>query len=160
MSKGALAAYAPGAISDRSDPDLSIDQPSILTAAGGRSRARSCCRAVRSFIAGDGHDRVGDTIDLVAQHGPPATVTMRIVGIAASVSTPEVRAWMSPSDLAGFVPAGSAPNQTMLYRVANPDSQQSLAAVHDAITASLPDGAVASTQTGWRCAPASTRQPS
>ena len=64
---------------------------------------------------------------------------------------------MSPADLAGFVPAGSAPNQTMLYRVANPDSQQSLAAVHDAITASLPAGAVASSST-WLALRSSVNQ--
>ena len=39
-----------------------------------------------------------------------------MVGIAASVSTPDVAAWMSPTDLAALTP-GTKPAQEMLYRV-------------------------------------------
>ena len=47
--------------------------------------------------------------------GPP-TVTQTVVGIAASVSTPDVAGWMSPADLAALT-GGERPVRQMLYRV-------------------------------------------
>ena len=70
VSKGDLAAYSPGAISDRSDQDLSIDRPSILSGRWWQSQGEIVLSRNESFIAGDGHDSVGDTIDLVALAGP------------------------------------------------------------------------------------------
>ena len=47
---------------------------------------------------------------------PEPARTLTVVGIAASVSTPDVAAWMSPADLAALTPE-AAPAREMLYRV-------------------------------------------
>jgi putative ABC transport system permease protein len=71
-------------------------------------------------------------------------VTLTIVGIARSVSTPDVSLWTSPQDVATI--AGDRPVlQEMLYRVSSPASAADLTAAAAQITAGLPADSVAST---------------
>jgi putative ABC transport system permease protein len=78
-----------------------------------------------------------------AQREPALTLT--VVGIAASVSTPDVAAWMSPADLEALSP-DAKPAQEMLYRVDPSSTAVDLAAALGRITSSLPaDAVVAST---------------
>ena len=73
-------------------------------------------------------------------------MTLTVVGIAQSVSTPDVAAWMSPSDLAAIDPE-TAPARQMLYRVEPSATAADLQAAVAAITEGLPPDAVASTYT-------------
>jgi putative ABC transport system permease protein len=71
---------------------------------------------------------------------------LTIVGIAGSVSTPDVSAWMSPTDIIVLVPKGS-PEQEILYRVTPSQTAADLAAATASITHGLPAGAVGGSQT-------------
>ena len=71
-------------------------------------------------------------------------MTLTVVGIAQSVSTPDVAAWMSPSDLAAIDP-DTAPARQMLYRVEPSATAADLQAAVAAITEGLSPDAVAST---------------
>jgi putative ABC transport system permease protein len=71
-------------------------------------------------------------------------ITLTVVGIAQSVSTPEVAAWMSPSDLAAIEPEKALARQ-MLYRVEPSATAADLQVAAAAITEGLPPDAVAST---------------
>ncbi len=71
---------------------------------------------------------------------------LTIVGIAGSVSTPDVSAWMSPTDVVALVPQGS-PEQEMLYRVTPSATAADLAAATASITRGLPAEAVGGSQT-------------
>ncbi|HKB28474.1 MAG TPA: FtsX-like permease family protein, partial [Candidatus Limnocylindrales bacterium] len=80
---------------------------------------------------------------------PPDTgsaITLTVVGIAASVSTPDVVAWISPAEVAALTPGGS-PAREMFYRVEPATSAANLAAATAAITRNLPAGALARTVT-------------
>jgi len=48
---------------------------------------------------------------------PGKSVTATVVGIAASVSTPDVAGWLSPSDILTLVGPDAPPDRQMLYRV-------------------------------------------
>ena len=48
---------------------------------------------------------------------PGKGVTATVVGIAASVSTPDVAGWLSPSDILTLVGPDAPPDRQMLYRV-------------------------------------------
>jgi putative ABC transport system permease protein len=73
--------------------------------------------------------------------GPGRTLT--VVGIAGSVSTPNVAAWTSPDDVAA-VSGNRPPDLQMLYRVEASATAGDLAAATTAITAGLPANAVTS----------------
>ncbi len=75
------------------------------------------------------------------------TLRLAVVGIAASVSTPDVAAWMSPGDVAALAVGGQGLHQQMLYRVAPAATAADLSAAVTAITADLPADAVASAST-------------
>ena len=77
---------------------------------------------------------------------PEPARTLTVVGIAASVSTPDVAAWMSPTDLAALTP-GTKPAQEMLYRVDPSSTAADLAAAVGRITSSLPADAVVTSTT-------------
>jgi putative ABC transport system permease protein len=108
---------------------------------------------------------VGETIDVYlaptgpvkggsgskARPGPVAlpttpAVTLTIVGIARSVSTPDVALWTSPQDVM-TIAGGRAPLQEMLYRVSSSGSVADLTGAAAQITAGLPASVVASTAT-------------
>jgi putative ABC transport system permease protein len=72
---------------------------------------------------------------------PTPAVTLTVVGIAASVSTPNVAAWISPTDLVALTP-DTKPAQEMLYRVDPSRTAEDLAAAIGRITSSLPANAV------------------
>ena len=72
---------------------------------------------------------------------PEAALTLTVVGIAASVSTPDVAAWMSPEDIATLT-TGARPAHEMLYRVEPSATAADLAAATAEITGRLPAGAV------------------
>ncbi len=44
-------------------------------------------------------------------------MTATVVGIAASVSTPDVAGWLSPSDILTLAGPDAPPDRQMLYRV-------------------------------------------
>src|SRR4029079_15922578 len=75
---------------------------------------------------------------------PETKVTATVVGIARSVSTPDVAAWLSPHDITAVV---GAAEQELLYRVDPSATEADLAEAMRAITAALPADAVAGTQT-------------
>ena len=77
---------------------------------------------------------------------PEPARTLTVVGIAASVSTPDVAAWMSPTDLAALNP-GTEPAQQMLYRVDPSGNAADLAAAIGSITSTLPADAVVTSTT-------------
>ena len=77
---------------------------------------------------------------------PVPARTLTVVGIAASVSTPDVAAWMSPTDLAALTP-GVAPAREMLYRVDPSGTAADLSAAVARITATLPAEAVTGSTT-------------
>ncbi|HEX6867613.1 MAG TPA: FtsX-like permease family protein, partial [Candidatus Limnocylindrales bacterium] len=95
---------------------------------------------------------VGDRIQVfppVADKRAATTVTGRtltVVGIAGSVSTPEVTAWMSPEDVIGIDPART-PLQQMLYRVDPSATEADLRSAIGSITSSLGAEAVSDTRT-------------
>lgn len=74
------------------------------------------------------------------------TAILTIVGIAATVSTPDVAAWMSPGDIAALTP-GSPPARQMLYRVDPAATETDLSAAMTSITEDLPSEAVVATRT-------------
>ena len=69
---------------------------------------------------------------------PVPARTLTVVGIAASVSTPDVAAWMSPTDLAALDPRTSHPLSEMLYRVDPSGTAADLSAAVARITATPP----------------------
>jgi putative ABC transport system permease protein len=150
VAHGLPMSFVPGTISDRADPATTVDKVTILSGRWWQNPGEIVLSRPEASIAGPGGRSVGvgDTIELaplpgpatpgIAQHAPLTPATFRIVGIAADLSTPDTRAWLSPSDLAQFVPAGSAADLQMLYRVADPSTDTSLAAERDAIAATLP----------------------
>lgn len=110
--------------------------------------------------------RVGDIVRAYSQAAEPArdkiqvgrgapagpepllgpSLDLTVVGIAASVSTPDVALWASPTDIASLAP-GRVPNQQMLYRVTPAASAADLAAAMAQITANVSPSAVTGTQT-------------
>jgi putative ABC transport system permease protein len=74
------------------------------------------------------------------------TATLTVVGIAASVSTPVVAAWMSPADIAALTP-GTPPARQMLYRVDPAATATDLSAALTSLTDDLPADAVLATRT-------------
>jgi putative ABC transport system permease protein len=67
-----------------------------------------------------------------------ATVKLTVVGFAnGSISTPDVRAWMSPADVTTLAPTGSTPDLQMLYRVAPSATSDDLAKATSLITAGV-----------------------
>ncbi len=77
---------------------------------------------------------------------PVPVARLTVVGIAASVSTPDVAAWMSPTDLAKLT-LDAKPIQEMLYRIAPAASAADLSGALARITANLPTAAVAGSTT-------------
>jgi putative ABC transport system permease protein len=74
-----------------------------------------------------------------------AAVTLTVVGIAESVSTPDVAAWLSPGDLAtlaGPASSSSTSAKEMLYRVDPSGTDADLAAAMSRISRDLPSTAV------------------
>ncbi len=154
-----------GAISGRDRPDTAVDRIVL-------ERGRWWTSAGEIVVSERWAEVVGATLgDLVAVgqgpggdpgDGPPLPGlqppgargsggvapdrTLRLVGIAASVSTPRVVAWMSPADLAAVNPA-SAPKQQMLYRVKLSATESELADAVQAIAAGLPSGAMVTVST-------------
>ena len=134
--------------SGRSQPDASIDQVTMQAgrwwqAPGEAVLAESTARRLGK--------RVGDTVTAhPSQAGSSSSagpeVKLTIVGIAGSVSTPDVGAWMSPTDLATLVPNGP-PDQEMLYRVTPSSTAADLTAATAAITAGVPADAVVDSTT-------------
>jgi putative ABC transport system permease protein len=104
--------------------------------------------------------QVGDVIQVYSSppvtnskvEGPGAPVdageahSLTVVGIAASVSTPHVAVWMSPTDIDALSP-GHAPAQQMLYRVSPAGTDAELSVAAGNITGALPATAVLGTQT-------------
>ena len=85
--------------------------------------------------------------DPVGAQKPSPAVRLTVVGIAASVSTPDVAAWMSPADIATLADQGAPLLRQMLYRVDPSATPADLGVAVAAITASLPAEAVAQTST-------------
>jgi putative ABC transport system permease protein len=69
---------------------------------------------------------------------------MTVVGIAGSVSTPGVEAWMSPTDIIALSPGGM-PAQQMLYRVSPSATAADITTATTSITRGLPVDSVLST---------------
>ncbi len=70
---------------------------------------------------------------------PGTSVTATVVGIAASVSTPDVAGWLSPSDILTLVGPDAPPDRQMLYRVdpaaSAADLTAALARITDGVSA-------------------------
>ena len=159
-------------LSGRPAPDASIDSVSIIsgrwwTAPGevvlDQDMAdlldRQVGDAVDFFpapqVAAKGGLGGGSGVTVGPAAGPPSSTsadvgphTLTIVGIAASVSTPDVAAWMSPQDIAALSP-GRVPNEQMLYRVddAAAATTATLTAERATIVAGVPQQDLASSTT-------------
>lgn len=77
---------------------------------------------------------------------PEPATTLTVVGIAASVSTPAVAAWLSPTDI-GTLTSDTPPARQMLYRIDPSATAADLTAAAAAITASLPAAAIVDSST-------------
>jgi len=77
--------------------------------------------------------------------GPATRLT--VVGIAASVSTPDVAAWMSPADVATLAGDGPPPVRQMIYRIEPSATAADLSRATARITGDLPADAVVTTLT-------------
>ncbi len=137
-----------GQFSGRPKPDPSIDN---VTVEAGRWWQAPGEVVLDQSMARLLDRSVGDTVTLYPSSFGTGTDDapgrdLVVVGIAGSVSTPDVSAWMSPTDVAALVPEGQ-PEQEMLYRVAPSATAADLAAAAAAITHTLPSDAVRGTQT-------------
>jgi putative ABC transport system permease protein len=156
-AKGLPAGYVPGSISGRPAPDSTVDRLTLVQGHWWQQPGDIVLSRAQAGLAAAAGEQVGDSIVLaelggaatggIVTHGQPTTETFRIVGVAVSISSPDIRAWLSPTDLAAFVPAGQSVERQMLYRVSNPDDQGSLAAAQHAIAALVPQGALATAST-------------
>src|SRR4029078_9650521 len=72
--------------------------------------------------------------------------TLTVVGVAGSVTTPDVTLWMSPDDVVARDPV-RRPKQQMLYRVAPPAPQSGLRDAAASITAALAPDAIVDIRT-------------
>ena len=163
--KGGGTFVTGGPVSGRSRPDTSVDR--VVVSAGRWWQAPGEIVLAQSWAERFGLS-VGDTIKVSAlpaaaigakgtvlpQRGAPsgatpdlATKSLTIVGIAGSISTPEMHGWMSPSDIAALAPGGQVPAQQMLYRVTPSATTADLGAAAAAITHDLPAGAVTDSTT-------------
>jgi len=96
---------------------------------------------------GKGPDAVPGPPEAPGTTGPRPTLSATVVGIAGSVSTPDVAAWLSPSDVT-LLMAGRPTAKEMLYRVEPAATQADLVAAKARITAALDPRAVTG-QTTW-----------
>jgi putative ABC transport system permease protein len=148
-------------VSGRGSPDGSIDrvtinagrwwrQPGEATISqetalrlglevGGSIAVHPSRAADKGVAAGGGPRPI--PVDKGVQSPPGSAQTLTVVGIAASVSTPDVAAWMSPVDIATSTP-DAPPAREMLYRVDPSTTPADLGAATAEITAGLPSGAV------------------
>jgi putative ABC transport system permease protein len=145
----------PASFSGRPAPDASID---AVTMEAGRWWQGPGEAVLDQTAARLLQLTVGDVLSILPSAGPtnegsdPAASPggpahdLTIVGIARSVSTPDVTAWMSPTDIASLV-APAIAEQEMLYRVTPSATAADLAAATTAIAAALPADAVTSRQT-------------
>jgi putative ABC transport system permease protein len=140
--------------SGRADPNTAVDRISVIA---GRWWQRSGEVVLGQATARLLDKGVGDTVDLYASPtspksdpgaaGPPPTPhSATVVGIAQSVSTPDVGAWLSPADLAALDPT-TPPQREMAYRVEPAETAEQLAVATAQITDGLPPNSVASTTT-------------
>jgi putative ABC transport system permease protein len=154
-----------GAISDRVDPETSVDH--VTVSAGRWWQAPGEVVVSQSWAerhgAGIGDSIVAEEVDIQQDGGsggavkaapgpfssqdqPLPSKTLVIVGIAGSVSTPYVAAWMSPADLEA-VTAPLARSAEMLYRVSPAATSADMGVATAAITAGAPADAVDSVVT-------------
>ena len=97
----------------------------------------------------EGAVRGGPIAVVPGKEGPPpadVAVTATIVGVARSVSTPNVAGWISPGDLATVV-GSEALDRQVLYRIDPSATDAELGAALRSITADLPPDAVSSSHT-------------
>jgi putative ABC transport system permease protein len=154
-----------GAVSGRPVADPGIDRVTIESGRWWANPGEVVLDASEAAILGAA---IGDSVELVAppEHKreasggsravvppkseaptePPASVTLTLVGIAASVSTPDVIAWASPADVAAL--AGEAtPQQRMLYRLVRAESSADLGSALRTMSQPLPADAVVDSRT-------------
>jgi putative ABC transport system permease protein len=154
--KGGLVMGA--VFSARPTPDASIDAITMIAGRWWQVPGEAVLDASTARLL---NKAVGDTIDvyppLIETKGaqdtappprPPAH-KLTVVGIAQSVSTPDVAVWMSPDDVATLLPAGAtgSPDLEMLYRVTPSATAADLGAATASIVNSLPADAVTGSQT-------------
>ncbi|MEU1286235.1 FtsX-like permease family protein [Kitasatospora sp. NPDC005856] len=89
----------------------------------------------------DGHSplAVGDSMEFPDL---PAHPTLKVVGLAASVSW-SADGWVAPEQVAGLTAPGTAPAVQYLYRFAHADGDAEVAADRAALAAALPGEAIA-----------------
>jgi putative ABC transport system permease protein len=157
--KGGLAVGAE--LSARPQPDPSIDAVTIEAGRWWQAPGEAVLDQDTAQRLGRG---VGDTVEVFSMPALPAKGggvravpapdatpggdrgpgrMLTVVGIAGSVSTPDVAAWTSPADVTALS-ADRPPDLQMLYRVQDAASAADLAAATSAITAGLPANAVTS----------------
>jgi putative ABC transport system permease protein len=122
---------------------LSQELAAILGVDVGGSIAASPSRSAGSIKGGPRPVSIGKG---PAPTPPEPVATLTVVGIAASISTPEVAAWMSPADVASLT-SSAPPAREMLYRVDRSASAADLTTATTAITAGLSAGAVVDSST-------------
>ena len=143
----------PAQLSGRPTPDATIDNATIEAGRWWQAPGEAVLDEQTARVLGK---QVGDTVTVHASSigngtdpfGPSAGPgrDLVVVGIAGSVSTPGVQAWIAPGDIAAIAPDGPT-DQEVLYRVAPSATAADLTAATAAITAGLPADAVLGTDT-------------
>ena len=154
-----------GTVSGRAVADPGIDRVTMVSGRWWANPGEVVLDASEAAILGAA---IGDSVELVgppehkreasgggralvppkseAPTEPPASVTLTVVGIAASVSTPDVIAWASPADVAALA-GEAAPHQRMLYRLVRAESSAELGEALRAMSQPLPADAVVDSRT-------------
>jgi putative ABC transport system permease protein len=152
-----------GMVSGRARSDTSVDHVTMSAGRWWRSQGEIVLSQSQAERWGKS---VGDTIELqqplpedkaqrpglpqrpTQRSAAPALVTrtLKVVGLAASISTPDTSAWLSPADIVALAP-GQTPAQQVLYRVAPSATTADLAGATAKITAGMPADAVVRSRT-------------
>jgi putative ABC transport system permease protein len=142
-------------LAGRSDPDTVVDRITVLAGRWWRGPGEVVLGQSTAHLL---DKAVGDTIEVYPQpvdiqKGPgigsptlPKPRTEAIVGVAQSVSTPDVAAWLAPEELSGLDPSSPLDWQ-MLYRVEPAATAAELSVAAAQITDGLPANTVAATAT-------------
>jgi putative ABC transport system permease protein len=131
------ATVAPLSVVGRNSPGGSVDRISVTEGRWVNGPGEIVLSADSGLIAPAGLEfRFPDL---------PGSPTLKVVGVARSVSR-TADGWVTPSQLAGLTPSGKPTGYQMLYRFTKADTAAQIDRGRAAVTATVPDGAMAGSQ--------------